>query len=100
MIEVGLRLGGCGYDTAFFKTERDAAGKKFLINNDRFTLRFFPPELARWPGTFKLAAEKPADVQRIFIFGESAAMGDPQPSVGVSRYLEILLLEKFPGRKF
>ena len=100
MIEVGLRLGGCGYDTAFFKTERDAAGKKFLINNDRFTLRFFPPELARWPGTFKLAAEKPADVQRIFIFGESAAMGDPQPSVGVSRYLEILLREKFPGRKF
>ncbi len=100
ILELGLRVAGYGYDTAFFKTERDAAGKKFLINNDRFTSRFFPPELARWPGTFKIEAEKPADVQRIYIFGESAAMGDPQPSVGASRYLEILLREKFPGRKF
>jgi tetratricopeptide (TPR) repeat protein len=100
ILELGLRVAGYGYDTAFFKTERDAAGKKFLINNDRFTSRFFPPELARWPGTFKIEAEKSAEVQRIYIFGESAAMGDPQPSVGASRYLEILLCEKFPGRKF
>lgn len=100
LIEAGLRLAGYGYDTAFFKTERDANGKKFLINNDRFTRRFFPPELARWPGTFKLAAEKPPDVQRIFIFGESAAMGDPQPSVGASHDLEILLREKFPRQNF
>ena len=100
LLEVCLRLAGYGYETAFFKMERDASGKKFLINNDRFTLRFFPPELARWPGTFKLDIEKPADVRRIFILGESAAMGDPQPSFGASRYLEILLREKFPGQKF
>lgn len=100
LVEIGLRIGGYGYDPAFFKMEREGTGKKFLINNDRFTLRFFPPELARWPGTFKLAAEKPADVQRIFILGESAAMGDPQPSLGASRHLEILLRERFPGQKF
>ena len=100
LMEVALRLAGIGYGTAFFNTERDAAGNKFLINNNEFTLRFFPPQLARWPGTFKLAAEKPADVRRIFILGESAAMGDPQPSVGASCELEILLREKFPGQKF
>ena len=100
LLEVSLRLVGYGYDTAFFKTERDASDQRFLINNDQFMFRFFPPELARWPGAFKLAAEKPADVQRIFIFGESAAMGDPQPSVGASHCLEILLREKFPGQKF
>jgi len=100
LVEVGLRLAGYGYDPAFLKVERDTTGQKFLINNDQFTRRFFPPELARWPGTFKLAAAKPADVKRIFIFGESAAMGDPQPSVGASRYLEILLREKFPQQKF
>ena len=100
LLEVGLRLAGYGYDTAFFKAEREASGQKFLINNDQFTFRFFSPELARSPGTFKLAAEKPAGVQRLFIFGESAAMGDPQPSVGAARYLEILLREKFPGQKF
>ena len=76
LLEAGLRLGGFGYDPSFFKSEADASGKKFLLNNDEFTLRFFPPELARWPGTIKLAAEKPAGVQRIYIFGESAAMGD------------------------
>jgi tetratricopeptide (TPR) repeat protein len=100
LLEVALRVVGYGYNPAFLKVERAASGERFLINNDRFTRRFFPPELARWPGTFRLAAKKPAEVQRIFIFGESAAMGDPQPSVGVSRYLEILLREKFPGQKF
>jgi tetratricopeptide (TPR) repeat protein len=100
LVELALRVAGYGYDPAFLKVERGAAGQKYLRNNDRFTLRFFPPELARWPGTFKLAADKPADVQRIFIFGESAAMGDPQPSLGASRYLEVLLREKFPDQKF
>ena len=100
LVELGLRVAGYGYDSAFFKTERDVAGKQILINNDHFTFRFFPPELARWPGTFKIAADKPADVKRIFIFGESAAMGDPQPSVGPSCELEILLREKFPGQRF
>ena len=100
LLEAGLRLAGYGYDPAFFKTGRDESGQKFLVNNDQFTFRFFPPELARWPGAFKLAAEKPVNLQRIFIFGESAAMGDPQPSVGASRYLEILLREKFPQQEF
>ncbi len=100
MLELGLRLFGYGYDPAFFKTERDASGRKFLVNNDAFTFRFFPPELARWPVAFKFAAEKPPDVKRIFILGESAAMGDPQPSVGASHYLEILLREKFPQQQF
>jgi tetratricopeptide (TPR) repeat protein len=100
ILEILLRIAGVGYPTNFFRTERGSDGKDYLLNNDRFTLRFFPPELARWPGTFKLLADKPSDVQRIFIFGESAAMGDPQPSVGASRYLQILLREKFPDQKF
>src|SRR5262249_15982745 len=31
---------------------------------------------------------------------ESAAMGDPQPAYSASRYLEVLLRERFPGEKF
>jgi len=100
LLEVCLRLGGYGYDPAFFKTQRDGSGQKYLINNDQFAFRFFPKELARSPGAFKFAAAKPADVQRLFIFGESAAMGDPQPSVGPSRILEVLLREKLPWQKF
>jgi tetratricopeptide (TPR) repeat protein len=100
LLEVCLRLGGYGFDPAFFQVGRDDSGKKVLRNNDSFILRFFPPELARWPASFNLAAEKPADVQRIFIFGESAAMGDPQPSVGPSHILGVLLRERFPEHKF
>ncbi len=100
ILELILRVSGVGYPTSFFQAEQSPDGKNYLVNNDRFTLRFFPPELARWPGTFKLLADKPTDVKRVFIFGESAAMGDPQPSLGASRYLDVLLRERFPGQKF
>lgn len=100
VVEIALRLAGYGYATSFFKEVTTPDGQRCAINNEQFTRRFFPSELARWPVPFKLAAKKPADTLRIFVFGESAAMGDPQPSVGASRYLEVLLRERFPGRKF
>lgn len=100
MLELALRLGGYGYATDFFSKMRAPDGTSYLVNSDTFSLRFFPPGLARWTGPFKIPAEKPLDVRRIFVFGESAAMGDPQPSYGVSRYLEVLLRERFPGQKF
>ena len=50
-----------------------------------------PPELPRWPGTLKFLAAKPPATTRIFIFGESAAMGYPHPSFGACRFLEVLL---------
>ena len=98
-VEVTLRLAGYGYPTGFFKKIR-VGQKEFLINNENFSLRFFPPQLARWPDPFIFPAAKPPDTVRIFIFGESAAMGDPQPAYGASRYLEVLLRQRFPGKKF
>jgi tetratricopeptide (TPR) repeat protein len=100
LAELVLRVAGYGYSTSFFAEWREPNGNKSLINNENFSLRFFPPGLARWPGPFKIAAEKPPGIRRIFVFGESAAMGDPQPSYGVSRYLEVLLRERFPQEKF
>ncbi len=47
-----------------------------------------------------MKAIKPAGTFRIFIFGESAAMGDPEPAYGPARYLETQLREKFPGANF
>lgn len=99
LVEIGLRLAGYGYDTKFFQ-KTQVNGREYFINNDTFSLRFFPPALARWPGTLMIPATKSPETIRIFVFGESAAMGDPQPSYGASRYLEVLLRERFPGRKF
>ena len=98
-VEAGLRLAGYGYPTGFFKKIR-IGDKNYFINNENFTLRFFPPQLARWPDPFLFPATKPPDTVRIFIFGESAAMGDPQPAYGAGRYMEVLLRQRFPGKKF
>ncbi|MGH7975032.1 MAG: hypothetical protein ACREC8_00060, partial [Limisphaerales bacterium] len=97
--EIGLRIGGYGYDTHFFRPIH-MGGRKYFISNENFNLRFFPPQLARWPAPFIFPAKKPPDTIRIFIFGESAAMGDPQPAYSASRYLHVLLRERFPGKKF
>jgi tetratricopeptide (TPR) repeat protein len=98
-LEIVLRLAGYGYPTGFFKKIR-VGQKEFLINNENFSLRFFPPQLARWPDPFIFPATKPPDTVRIFIFGESAAMGDLQPAYGASRFMEAQLRERFPGKKF
>ncbi len=99
LVEIGLRVGGYGFDTRFFRSIQKN-GQEYFLNNEKFIQRFFPAQLARWPDPFCFPAIKPPDTIRIFIFGESAAMGDPQPAFGASRYLEVLLRERFPGEKF
>lgn len=99
LLEVGLRLVGYGYDPHFFKPAR-VHGREYLVNNDTFSLRFFPPHLVRWPETLMIPRAKAAGTIRILIFGESAAMGDPQPAYGAGRYLEVLLRERYPGKHF
>ncbi len=99
MVEGALRLAGYGYSTAFFKKMR-IQGEDFYVQNDDVALRFFPPETARNPGPIRMRVHKPTGTFRIFIFGESAAMGDPEPAYGASRYMEALLSERFPDAKF
>ena len=98
-LEVVLRLAGYGYRTSCFEKIR-VGGQEFLVNNDKFCLRFFPPQLERSSVPVMMKAKKPPGTYRIFILGESAAEGDPQPAFGAGRYLEVLLRERFPGEKF
>ncbi len=98
-LELVLRLCGYGYPTGFF-LKTNIGGKDYYVSNDRFGYRFFPPALARTPTPMRMAVTKPANTCRIFVFGESAAMGDPDPTFGAWRYLEVLLRERFPGTDF
>ncbi len=99
LLELGLRAIGYGYPTNFFlKTQM--AGRPVLIENQNFARRYFPPGLARSPQPTLLPAVKLPDTCRLFIFGESAAMGDPEPAFGVGRILEVLLRARYPGKKF
>jgi tetratricopeptide (TPR) repeat protein len=98
-LEGSLRVCGYGYPTGFFSHFR-VSGKEYLVNNPSFSLRFFPPQLTRWPARIMMEANKPADTYRIFILGESAAMGDPEIAYGAGRYMDALLKERFPGKHF
>ena len=98
-LELGLRLAGYGYSTRLF-LPHTIGGEEFLIPNEKFTHRFFPPALARAPLSGRMAAHKPAGTYRIFLLGESAAYGDPDPSFGVGRYLEALLETRYPSTDF
>ncbi len=98
LAEIALRLVGYGHPTSFF-LRTAVHGTNTLIENTWFGLRFFPPALARSPAPISFPAEKPANTCRIFLFGESAALGDPRPAYGAGRWLEVLLRDRFPGRE-
>ena len=97
LADCGLRVCGYGHPSAFFVKMADGAGWE---TNARFGRQFFPAELAGQPWPAVLAARKPPGTVRIFILGESAAMGTPDPSFGFARILEVMLRRQFPARKF
>jgi tetratricopeptide (TPR) repeat protein len=94
-----LRLAGYGYPVRFFQ-KGEAQGRAAFLNNPRYGWRFFPERLARDPWPFALPAHKAPGVIRVFVLGESAAMGDPDPRFGLPRMLEALLCQRFPQRRF
>jgi tetratricopeptide (TPR) repeat protein len=94
--ELALRVSGCGYPTNFFLGP-DKQG--FYRSNHRFGWRFFPRHLARAPEPILLAPRSPRTI-RIFVLGESAAMGMPNPAYSFGRMLEVMLRERHPGFQF
>jgi tetratricopeptide (TPR) repeat protein len=99
VLEVILRVAGYGYATSFFKPQR-IGGEDVLVENDNFGLRFFPPALARSPAPIVFKPKKQPGTFRIFLFGESAALGDPRPAFGAGRHLQVLLRDRYPERRF
>src|SRR5687767_8110727 len=99
LLEGGLRLFGYGYPTSFFLEQKEGS-TTYLVDNPKFGWRFFPKQIARSPATQKFVAIKEPSTIRIFVFGESAALGDPKPAYSLGRYLEVLLRERFPAAKF
>jgi len=97
--ELGLRLAHYGYATSFFK-QAVINGQECLVDNPQFGRRFFPAELLRDPAPLVIRAQKAPSAYRIFLLGESAALGDPAPAFGVGRYLQALLRERYPAVDF
>jgi len=97
LLELMLRLVGYGYQTSFF-VRNPVTGQTTMVENRQFSRRYFSKELLRLPKPLAFAPAKPQPTLRIFVFGESAAEGDPSPSFGFARILQLLLQERYPNQ--
>ncbi len=97
LLELALRLGGFGYSTKFF--ERVADGKA-LTTNQKFGWQFYAPGKATSPPPILFPKEKAPGTFRIFVLGESAAAGTPDPAFGFARMLELMLRDQHPSQRF
>jgi tetratricopeptide (TPR) repeat protein len=99
LLEGALRLFGFGNPTSFF-LPATIDGHRVWIQNDHFADRFLGREMAREPFPLAISAARPANTIRVFVFGESAAFGDPQSEFGLPRMLEAVMEKRFPGAQF
>ena len=98
-LEAGLRLTKTGFDTALL-VPCTLQGQPASCYNLFFPAPFFPPGMIKSPQVYAIPKNKSPQTYRIFVLGESAAMGDPDPAYGFSRYLEVMLRERYPEKHF
>lgn len=99
IVEFSLRVAGVGYDTALL-IPCTVKGVPSSCYNLFFGAPYFPAGMVQVPRLYSIPVAKPAGTYRIFVLGESAAMGDPDPGYGFSRYLEVMLRQQYPQMKF
>ena len=95
LLETALRLAGFGQSTDFFIPD-DQPG--VYRTNPHFTDLFFPASFGLKPLNFRLPKAKPAGSYRVFVLGESAAMGVPEPGFALAPQLRAQLRAAYPGR--
>ncbi len=99
LLELGLKVANFGFPTEFLVKRKLASGTVFT-DNPQYGWRFFPSKVARKPADIVLPSTKAPKVFRVFVLGESAAMGDPDPAFGIPRLLEVMLSERYPNVEF
>jgi Flp pilus assembly protein TadD len=97
LTELGLRAFGYGHPASLFVPRPDGGG---FVTNPHFGSLFADPATAPRLLPAALPAAKEPDTRRIFILGEDAAQGAPDPASGFGRVLELLLRHRHPGVRF
>src|SRR6516225_7178869 len=97
-----LRLTGYGGYDRLLRIAGDVPGGKLVISDQAGAISYFFANRTR-PGyndQFNFLSPKPKGVFRVFLVGESAAKGYPQPrNLASSAFLEKMLADAWPGRK-
>ena len=99
LLEGALRLFDVGFPTDA-TVPCTLKGQPASCYNLFFPAPFFPPGMIKTPQAYAIPTSKPAGTYRIFVLGESAAMGDPDPAYAFSRYLEVMLRKNYPQMSF
>ncbi|MDI1335116.1 MAG: hypothetical protein PSU94_02940 [Lacunisphaera sp.] len=96
LLEGGLRLVGVGRPMDFFIPDEMPG---YYCANPAFTALFMPAQFGIRPLNFRLRQHKEAGGLRVFVLGESAAQGTPEPAFGFAAQLQAQLAAHYPGRK-
>ncbi len=99
LVEIGLRVGGYGYATSAF-VRKDIQGERCYVNNPSFAWRYLSPGIPLELEPMVFRGQKPPNTRRVFVLGESAAQGTPEPAYAFGRMLEVMLEESRPGTDF
>ncbi len=97
VLEVMLRVFSYGHPTAWLV--RHSNGRGWTVN-DRFHKRFYPGWGAGNSRPFFVPDATASNTIRIFILGESAALGTPNPAFGFARMLGVMLRVEYPDAHF
>ena len=79
-----------------FLVDGEANGQPAWIDNQFFSYRFVPPRLAQPPVPVVALKNPPPGTLRVCLLGGSATRGDPDPSFGIGRQLELMLRSRYP----
>jgi tetratricopeptide (TPR) repeat protein len=99
LLEAFLRVAGVGYNSELL-VPCTVKGVPASCYNLFFAAPYFPAGMVQTPRLYAIPTTKAPKTYRIFVLGESAAMGDPDPAYGFSRYLEVMLRDRYPSMKF
>lgn len=98
-LEAALRVIDYGVPSGFTFHQKVGSEER-ILSNPYFTWRFFAPHLAKESVPFSLPLEKAKGTYRLFVLGASAAQGDPEAAYGMTRMLEVMLRDQYPGIDF
>ncbi len=93
-LEGALRLARFGKPTEFFIPDGQAG---FFRTNPDFTAPFMPASFGIRPLNLRILKHKAPNTVRVFVLGESAAQGIPDPDFGFAAQMRAELRSRYPG---
>jgi tetratricopeptide (TPR) repeat protein len=98
LLELGLTALGVGKSYDYFH-RIGINGRPHYQENPDFADQFYPPSLNIGPAENTYTEERSPDLLRVYIFGESAALGFPHKNHGLDRLLAAQLRAALPARR-